>query len=193
MNEKQGVFGPVIRLTFVAILLCGFLYPLAVTGVAQVTFPAKAEGSFIYNDKGEIVGSELIGQQFTSANYFHGRISSVEYKGDSSGSNNYAPSNKDLLARTEQSLEDWKKANPTVPVSEVPMDLVTNSGSGLDPHISPQAAYVQVDRVAEVRGMKQEVLKKLIEEHIEGKDLGLFGEEKVNVLKLNIALDNVTQ
>jgi potassium-transporting ATPase KdpC subunit len=193
MSEKQSIFGPIIRLTFVIILLCGFLYPLAVTGVAQVVLPEKAEGSLIYNEKNEVVGSELIGQLFTSDKYFHGRVSSVEYKGDSSGSNNYAPSNKDLLARAEQSLEDWKKANPTVPISEIPMDLVTNSGSGLDPHISPQAAYAQVDRVAKANSIKPEALKKLVEEQTDGKELGLFGEEKVNVLKLNIALNKLVK
>ncbi|GGE73532.1 potassium-transporting ATPase subunit KdpC [Priestia taiwanensis] len=193
MNEKQSIVGPILRLTVVMLVLCCFLYPLAVTGVAQAIFPAKAEGSFIYNEKDEIIGSELIGQQFTSPRYFHGRVSSVEYKGDSSGSNNYAPSNKDLVARTEQSLEEWKKANPTVPVSEVPIDLVTNSGSGLDPHISPAAAYVQVEHVAKERGMNKATLNQLVAQHIEMKDLGLFGEDKVNVLKLNVALDQLTK
>ena len=135
-----------------------------------------------------MVGSELIGQNFTRPQYFHGRVSSIEYNGAGSGGNNYAPSNPDLIDRTKASIEAWKENNPDVPVSKVPMDLVTNSASGLDPHISPQAANIQIPRISKLTGITEAELIQLVEEHTEGRDLGVFGEPRVNVLKLNLAL-----
>ncbi|MDG2800297.1 K(+)-transporting ATPase subunit C, partial [Vibrio parahaemolyticus] len=146
MAKKQNILSPIIRITFTFLVLCGLVYPLIVTGIAQAVMKDNADGSLIYNDKNEVIGSTLIGQNFTDPRYFHGRVSSIEYKAEASGSNNYAPSNPDLEKRVEKSIEEWKKQNPSVPVTEVPIDLVTNSGSGLDPDISPKAASVQVER-----------------------------------------------
>ncbi|WP_242222755.1 K(+)-transporting ATPase subunit C [Bacillus cereus group sp. BfR-BA-01380] len=191
MFEKQKILSPVIRVTFTFLVICGLIYPLLVTGVAQAFMKDNADGSLIYNDKNEVIGSKLIGQNFTDPRYFHGRVSSIEYKAEASGSNNYAPSNPDLVKRVEESVENWKKENGAVPVTEVPMDLVTNSGSGLDPDISPQAAYVQVDRISKITNIPKEKINKLIESQTEGQALGLFGEDRVNVLKLNIELQKM--
>lgn len=193
MAEKHSLLAPVVRLTGVLVVLCGLIYPAVVTGVAQVTMKDQAEGSLLYNGEGEVIGSKLIGQNFQNPKYFHGRVSSIEYKAEGSGSNNYAPSNPDLLQRTEESMENWKKENPSVPITEVPMDLVTNSASGLDPHISPEAAYAQVDRVAKEANIPEEKLKELIALHTEGRTLGLYGEERVNVLQLNIEIQKLTK
>ncbi|MDM5153526.1 K(+)-transporting ATPase subunit C [Bacillus sp. DX1.1] len=191
MSEKQSILSPVIRVTFTFLVVCGLLYPLLVTGIAQAVMKDNADGSLIYNEKNEVIGSKLIGQDFKDPRYFHGRVSSIEYKAEASGSNNYAPSNPDLVKRVEESVANWKEKNPTVPVTEVPMDLVTNSGSGLDPDMSPQAAYVQVDRIAKLTNISKEKLNQLIKSQTEGRALGLFGEDRVNVLKLNIELQKM--
>jgi K+-transporting ATPase ATPase C chain len=191
MKEKQSLTAPIIRLSLLTMVLCGLIYPFAVTGIAQAVMPDKADGSLIYNEKGKVIGSEFIGQTFTSPEYFHGRVSSIEYNAAGSGSNNYASSNEDMLKRTKESLKQWQKENPTVPVMEIPIDLVTNSGSGLDPHISPEAAYVQIDRIAKATGLSKEELKELVEKYTEGRELGIFGEKKVNVLLLNLDLQNM--
>lgn len=191
MQVLNSIAGQIVRTTFVIMLSGGLLYPLAVTGIAQVIMPDKADGSLIYNKKNEVIGSALIGQSFTSPEYFHGRISSIEYDGAGSGSNNYAPSNQEMIDRTKDSIEAWKTANPSTPVNEVPIDLLTNSGSGLDPHISPEAAFAQVGRISELTGIDQQVLRDLVDKHTEGKELGLFGEDRVNVLKLNLDLEEL--
>ncbi|WP_042352471.1 potassium-transporting ATPase subunit KdpC [Bacillus massiliigorillae] len=191
MKELKSIVSPVIRISLVFMLICGLIYPLVSTGVAQAFMQKKADGSLVYNAHHEVIGSELIGQNFSDPKYFHGRISSIENNANGSGSNNYAPSNKDYHKRLEESIVNWKKENPTIPIEEVPIDLLTNSGSGLDPHISPKAAYVQVDRIAEKGGISKEKLKSLIKEHTEGKALGLFGQEKINVLELNISLQKL--
>ena len=191
MAKKQSILSPIIRITFTFLVLCGLVYPLIITGIAQAVMKDNADGSLIYNDKDEVVGSKLIGQNFTDPRYFHGRVSSIEYKAEASGSNNYAPSNPDLAKRVEKSIEDWKKQNPTVPVTEVPIDLVTNSGSGLDPDISPRAASVQVDRISKLTNIPKENLDQLIKDQTEGAALGLFGEDRVNVLKLNLELQKL--
>ncbi|KON90042.1 potassium-transporting ATPase subunit C [Sporosarcina globispora] len=188
MQGLNSIVGPIVRTSFLIMLVGGLLYPLAVTGIAQAIMPDRADGSLIYNEKNEVIGSELIGQSFTSPEYFHGRVSSIEYDGAGSGSNNYAPSNQEMIDRTKDSVEAWKAANPSTPINEVPIDLVTNSGSGLDPHISPEAAFAQVGRISELTGIDQQALRDLVEKHTEGKELGLFGEERVNVLKLNLDL-----
>lgn len=188
MANKQNILLPIIRVTFTFLVLCGLVYPLLVTGIAQALMKDNADGSLIYNEKNEVIGSKLIGQNFTDPRYFHGRASSIEYKAEASGSNNYAPSNPDLVKRVEKSIADWKEKNPSVPVTEVPMDLVTNSGSGLDPDISPEAAYVQVDRISKLTNIPKEKLNQLIKNQTEGAALGLFGEDRVNVLKLNLEL-----
>lgn len=186
MAEKQSIAAPVVRLTGVLVVLCGLLYPAAVTGIAQSVMGEKADGSLIYNENKEVIGSELIGQQFQDERYFHGRVSSIEYKAEGSGSNNYAPSNPELLERTEESIEKWKEENPSVPVTEVPIDLVTNSASGLDPHITPKAAYAQIDRVSKATNISEEKLESIIDAHTEGAVLGIYGGERVNVLELNV-------
>lgn len=191
MAKKQSILSPIIRITFTFLVLCGLVYPLIVTGIAQAVMKDNADGSLIYNDKNEVIGSKLIGQNFTDPRYFHGRVSSIEYKAEASGSNNYAPSNPDLEKRVEKSIEEWKKQNPSVPVTEVPIDLVTNSGSGLDPDISPKAAYVQVERISKLTKIPKETLDKLIKNQTEGAALGLFGETRVNVLKLNLELQKL--
>ncbi|EEK74738.1 MULTISPECIES: K(+)-transporting ATPase subunit C [Bacillus] len=191
MAKKQSILSPIIRITFTFLVLCGLVYPLIVTGIAQAVMKDNADGSLIYNDKDEVVGSKLIGQNFTDPRYFHGRVSSIEYKAEASGSNNYAPSNPDLAKRVEKSIAEWKEQNPTVPVTEVPIDLVTNSGSGLDPDISPKAASVQVNRISKLTNIPKEKLDQLIKDQTEGAALGLFGEDRVNVLKLNLELQKL--
>ncbi|WP_219374947.1 K(+)-transporting ATPase subunit C [Bacillus mycoides] len=191
MAKKQSILSPIIRITFTFLVLCGLVYPLIVTGIAQAVMKDNADGSLIYNDKDEVVGSKLIGQNFTDPRYFHGRVSSIEYKAEASGSNNYAPSNPDLAKRVEKSIAEWKEQNPTIPVTEVPIDLVTNSGSGLDPDISPKAASVQVDRISKLTNIPKEKLDQLIKDQTEGAALGLFGENRVNVLKLNLELQKL--
>ncbi|AKR07888.1 potassium-transporting ATPase subunit C [Bacillus thuringiensis] len=191
MEKKQSILSPIIRITFTFLVLCGLVYPLIVTGIAQAVMKDNADGSLIYNDKNEVIGSKLIGQNFTDPRYFQGRVSSIEYKAEASGSNNYAPSNPDLAKRVEKSIVDWKEKNPAVPVTEVPIDLVTNSGSGLDPDISPKAASVQVDRISKLTNIPKEKLDQLIKDQTEGTALGLFGEDRVNVLKLNLALQKL--
>ncbi|WP_088294124.1 K(+)-transporting ATPase subunit C [Bacillus mycoides] len=191
MAKKQSILSPIIRITFTFLVLCGLVYPLIVTGIAQAVMKDNADGSLIYNDKDEVVGSKLIGQNFTDPRYFHGRVSSIEYKAEASGSNNYAPSNPDLAKRVEKSIDDWKKQNRAVPVTEVPIDLVTNSGSGLDPDISPKAASVQVNRISKLTNIPKEKLDQLIKDQTEGAAFGLFGENRVNVLKLNLELQKL--
>lgn len=189
--SKGAYFFTIIRLSAVFIVLCGIIYPLASTALAQVLMPSQANGSLLKNPAGEVVGSALIGQNFTDQALFQSRVSSIEYKAEASGSNNYGPSNPDMLQRISDSIAQWKLDNPGVPVSELPADLVTNSGSGLDPHISPSAAIVQIPRISNLTGIPVETLNALVSEHTEGRDLGLFGEERVNVLKLNLALTQI--
>ncbi|MDQ0859900.1 potassium-transporting ATPase subunit KdpC [Bacillus sp. V2I10] len=191
MEERQSIVGPIIRMTVFLIAICGILYPLAVTGIAQAVAQAKADGSLIYDESDKVIGSELIGQSFTGNAYFHGRVSSIEYNGAGSGSNNYAPSNEDMMKRTQESIDEWKKNNSETPISDVPNDLLTNSGSGLDPHISPDAAYVQIKRISKETGIESSKLEELVKKHSQGRELGLFGEEKVNVLQLNLDLKNM--
>ncbi|MCS7463773.1 potassium-transporting ATPase subunit KdpC [Paenibacillus doosanensis] len=186
--EGTVSLGGIVRLCAVFILLCGIVYPLLCTGLAQVLMPGNANGSLLKNSSGQISGSELIGQPFTDPKWFQGRVSSIEYKAESSGTNNYGPSNPELLQRTQASIEQWKANNPDVPISLLPIDLITNSASGLDPHITPQSAKAQVPRIGKLTGISPDRLNALVDAHTEGRDLGLFGEPRVNVLKLNMAL-----
>lgn len=180
-----------VRASLVFLVLCGLLYPLASTGIAQLLMPHKANGSLIKDDSGQTVGSALIGQTFADPKFFHGRVSSIDNNGAGSGSNNYAPSNPELLKRAEESIAAWTRDNPDVPVSELPIDLITNSGSGLDPDISPASARVQIPRIAKLTGIPADRLQKLVEEQTTGRSLGVFGEPRVNVLKLNLALQEL--
>ncbi|MNP01767.1 Potassium-transporting ATPase C chain [compost metagenome] len=187
-ESKASYILSVVRLSAICIILCGIVYPLASTAIAQALMPSQANGSLLKDNKGQAVGSELIGQSFTNPALFHGRVSSIKYNAAGSGSNNYGPSNPDMLQRTSDFIYQWQADNPDVPVAELPVDLVTNSGSGLDPHISPAAAAVQIPRISNLTGIPAEQLEALVAEYTEGRDLGIFGEERVNVLKLNMAL-----
>ncbi|ERM92058.1 potassium transporter KtrA [Caldanaerobacter subterraneus subsp. yonseiensis KB-1] len=176
-----------IKFTLVFMVLLGLVYPFVMTGIANLLFPYQAKGSIIKVDS-KPVGSELIGQKFTDPRWFMGRPSAVDYDATSSGGTNYALSNPKFHEELEKNIEEFLKKNPRVKRSEIPADIVTSSGSGLDPHISPEAAYLQVKRVAKANGLPEEVVKKLVDKNIEGRFLGLFGEPRVNVLKLNLSL-----
>jgi K+-transporting ATPase ATPase C chain len=180
-----------IRASIVFIILCGIIYPLACTGLAQLLMPHNANGSIIKDSAGNAIGSELIGQKFANPKYFQGRVSSIDYKAEASGSNNYAPSNPAMLQRTQDSIEAWKKENPDVPISKLPIALITNSGSGLDPHITPQSAEVQIPRISKLTGVSADQLQQLVDKHTAGRDLGVFGEPRVNVLMLNMDLQTI--
>ena len=193
---------PAIVVLVALTLITGLVYPLAMTGIAKVILPRQAEGSLIERD-GKVIGSALIGQEFKSDKYFHGRPSATSapdpndatktvpapYNAANSGGSNLGPSNKALIERVQADIDALKKENPSEPV---PIDLVTTSGSGLDPDISPEAAYFQVPRVAKVRNLPEERVRQLVNEHIQERFLGILGEARVNVLQLNIALDGLS-
>ncbi|AZB44760.1 potassium-transporting ATPase subunit KdpC [Bacillus sp. FJAT-42376] len=176
-----------LRIALVLLVICGIVYPLLMTGIAQAVMPAKADGSLIEKD-GKVIGSELIGQTFKDPSYFTGRISSIENNAAGSGSGNYAPSNEEMIERTKKDIAAFLKANPDVKKSDIPADLLTNSGSGLDPHISPMAAEIQIPRISKLRNLDENELKEMVKKHTEGRQFGLFGEPRVNVLELNMEL-----
>ena len=173
-------------------LLTGVLYPLLVTGVARLAFPHQADGSFLMRDATP-VGSTLIGQSFTSPRYFWGRLSATSptpYNAGSSSGSNFGPLNPDLLHAASDRAHALRAADPGN-AAPIPVDLVTASASGLDPHISPAAAQYQIRRVARARGMTEAAVRALVAQHTEGRQGGVFGEARVNVLELNLALDGV--
>lgn len=186
--KESSLLSVSIRISILFMIFCGIIYPLASTGAAQLLFPSHANGSLLKDSSGQIVGSELIGQSFEDPSLFQGRVSSIANNAAASGSNNYGPSNPALMERTEASIKEWKANNPDVSIDRLPIDLVTNSGSGLDPHITVQAANVQIPRISKLTGLSSVVLQDLVKEHTEDRDLAIFGEERVNVLKLNTAL-----
>lgn len=179
----------VVRLSVIMIVLFGLGYPATMTALASLLFPHQAKGSIVYDEKGKAVGSEQIGQPFTKDMYFHGRPSSVQYDGAGSGSPNYGPSNQELLKRMEKEAEQWMQKRPGASKHDIPMDLITNSGSGLDPHISPAAAMFQVPIVAKATGLSERELAGLVKQYTEPRVFGIFGEPRVNVLLLNMAVE----
>lgn len=195
-----------VVLTVLMLVVCGFAYPAALTGLGQLFFPHQANGSLITadgkstNDPEEAAGSAISGQDFSGdPRYFQGRISGVNYNtyteeekedgtyaGVGSGGSNLAPSNEELKERAEKSVEEFLKQNPDVKKGDIPADLLTASGSGMDPHITPESARIQIPSIAEETGLSEEQLDKIVENNTEGKVLGVFGHDRVNVLKCNL-------
>jgi K+-transporting ATPase ATPase C chain len=190
---------PALVLLVAMTLITGLAYPLALTKIAGLLFPHQASGSLIERD-GKVIGSALIGQEFAGDGYFHGRPSATTaadpndasktlaapYNAINSAGSNLGPTNKTLIERVQGDVDKWKQQNPA---AAIPIDLVTTSGSGLDPHITPDAAFFQVPRVAKARNMPEDRVRQLVNERTEGRMLGLLGEPRVNVLELNLALD----
>ena len=210
MNEttNKNVFFHGLRqaliVTLLLLLLCGFVFPVLLSGISAVIFPNQANGSLVYAD-GQAVGAANVGQDFTEPYFMKGRPSAYHYNtyyedeqgnqyyndgsefaGLSSGSNNYAPSNPALTERVEADIEAFLEANPDVQREDIPADLMTASGSGLDPHITPESARIQIPALAAASGLSEEQLEQIVADHTEGKLLGIFGEETVNVLGVNL-------
>jgi K+-transporting ATPase ATPase C chain len=187
---------PAVVLTLLLTILTGLIYPGVVTALAQLVFPYQANGSLHYVN-GKLVGSDLIGQYWTSARYFHGRPSATlnlngtpsPYEADNSSASNLGPTSATLVKTVQQRIAELRKENPNAPPGPVPVDLVTSSGSGLDPDITIAAALYQVPRIAQARGLSESVVQQMVMDHVHGRFLFIFGEPYINVLELNLALD----
>jgi potassium-transporting ATPase KdpC subunit len=181
--------GIALRITIVTIVLFGLIYPLAMTGIAQVAFPKQANGSLI-TVKGKVVGSEIIGQLWTKPQYFQGRPSAAGkgYDPTQTGGTNFGPSSAKLIANTKATIAQLEKDNPNASGAP-PMDLITSSASGIDPDISPEAAYWEAPRVAKARHMSVDAVNAMVSTHVQGRTFGFLGEPHVNVLDINLALD----
>ena len=215
MNEttNKNIFFHGLRQTLIVtlllLLLCGFVFPVLLSGISAVIFPSQANGSLVYAD-GQAVGAANVGQDFTEPYFMKGRPSAYHYNtyyedergnqyyndgsefaGLSSGSNNYAPSNPALTERVEDDIKAFLEANPDVKREDIPADLMTASGSGLDPHITPESACIQIPALAAASGLSEEQLEQIVADHTEGKLLGIFGEETVNVLGVNLDIAKV--
>lgn len=177
-------------MTLVTTILFGLLFPLLITGLAQALFPAQANGQLLFRN-GRVVGSRLIGQSFSSPRYFHSRPSSAGtgYDAANSGGSNLGPTNQQLIARVQADADRLQAENPA---AVIPIDLLTTSASGLDPHISPEAAEFQVPRIAKERGLNEGAVREAIRRHIQGRQFGFLGEPRVNVLELNLTLDEMS-
>ena len=183
-----------IRMTLVLTLLTGIIYPVAMVGLAHLMFPSQAEGSLIVRN-GRVIGSTLIGQNFSLPGYFHGRASAAGDKGydaTSSGGSNLGPTNKTLVDTAQKRLKELLEQNPGITPSQVPIGMITASGSGLDPDISPAGAELQAPRVAKARGLSEDSVRSLVIEHTRSRWAGILGEPRVNVLELNLALDDLS-
>jgi len=180
---------PALLITLILTALTGIIYPMIITGISHLLFPSNAYGSLVRRG-GTVIGSELIGQRFMTPRYFHGRPSAAGggYDASASGGSNLGPANEVLLVRIDSLTKALHAENPNAPV---PVELVTASGSGLDPHLSPAAAEFQIPRVARERGMPEGAVRKLVERYIEGRTFGFIGEARINVLMLNLALDSL--
>jgi len=180
-----------LRMAVVTIVLTGLIYPLVVWGIGAVVFPKQAAGSLVTDSKGTVIGSTLIAQSFTADKYFHPRPSAAGagYDAMSSSASNLGPTSKVLIDTVKARVATETLENPGLTAGNVPVDMVTASGSGLDPDISPDNAAAQVARVAKARGMSVDAVKQLVAQHTRGRDLGFLGEPRVNVLELNLALD----
>ncbi|AUM97137.1 MULTISPECIES: K(+)-transporting ATPase subunit C [Clostridium] len=199
-----------IVVSILLMVLCGIIYPLTLTGISQLVLNKKANGSMI-SINGKEVGSKLIGQNFTDPKFFRGRVSAINYNtytvADteldkhgkiaysvvSSGSNNLAPSNKNLKQRVQRDMEEFLKLHPGVKKEDIPTDLLTSSASGLDPNISPKAAKIQIPAVSKASGISEAKLEKIVDKYTEKRSLGIFGEPRVNILKLNIEIASILE
>jgi K+-transporting ATPase ATPase C chain len=189
---------PALLMTLILTVITGLAYPLAITGIAQAVFPHQANGSLLYDAGGTVIGSELIGQEFTSPGYFHGRPSVTvdadtsedrPYNAANTTASNLGPTNQKLIDTVADRAKAYREENGLAADAGVPVDAVTSSGSGLDPHITPANAQLQINRVAQARGAAPADVTALVQQNTEGRTLGLLGEPRVNVLKLNLALD----
>jgi len=180
---------PALKMSFITLILFGVLYPLSITGISKIIAPGKGTGETIIRN-GKVVGFELIGQKFDDDRYFYSRPSAVDYNAASTGGSNKSPTNLDYLAQVQARIDTFLVHNPVATKEQIPVDLITASGGGLDPHISPEAAIVQIDRIASIRKIDRRKLVELVDMHIEKPTFGM-GTSRVHVLRLNLALDEL--